>query len=244
MKRIICIGMLLSFFLIPIHSEEPSISFYIYSQDHQPIEGALFQVYLDGDIYESNLESDATGLVKLKDLPSGTYTILQTASVSGYEIDEKRESFYYEEGAVIQLDDYINTQKEGKVTIQIVDEKDHSQADYAFSLWDEQHQIKRDHQTDDKGYCILEHLALQSYLIETKGQSTTLNVTDDNYDRDMIVKIHTKKVMPFTKKKDDHSLFLLSACLCLCAACGLGYLYHRHDFDFLKKDLPSQEEEE
>lgn len=243
MKQIICICLLMSCFLVPIHSEEPSISFYVYTQDQTPIEGALFQVYLDGDVYQSNVASDEQGLVQIMDLATGTYTILQTASISGYEIDEKRQTLYYEEGAMIQLDDFINSQKEGKATIQIVDEQGQPQSGYAFSLWDEQHKNKQDYQTDDKGYCVIKHLTLQSYLIETTGQTTDLNITDDNYNRGTLIKIHTKKVMPFKKKKDDHSLLLLSAFLCLCTVFALGYLYQQHYFDFLKKEQTFQEEE-
>lgn len=236
MKCILCVWILLFGFLVPIHSEEPSLSFYVYTQDHQPMEGALFQMYLNGELYLRNIESDHQGLVEVTGMTSGTYSIIQTASISGYETDTQRRTFYYEEGEVMRLEEVINPQKKGKAVIQIVDEKGIPQVDYAFVLWDEQQQKKREYQSDAKGFCILENLVLQSYLVETQGQMARLNITDDNYDKNILVKIHTQKVMPFEKKKKDHSLWILCGSLCLCCMVALFYLYRQHDFDFLRSD--------
>ena len=240
-----CVSILLClyWFLLPIHGAKPSVSFMVMTQDHNPIENASFQLMEEGIGYIMDISSDANGLVCIEDLNGGTYHIIQKATASGYEINKDSWSFAYEEGEQLKLKDVINQKKVGKALLQIVDERNQPQKHYTFSVWNEAHTIQKQYQSDKDGYCLLEHLNLETYQIDIEGRFVDLAITDHNYQGNYEMKLYTKQKQSFKPKKQDYSLWILGSCLFL-ACVGIGiYSYRWGIFCYLQPEESEEEEE-
>lgn len=226
----------------PIHSAHIAVSFQVTTKDHQPIQGARFQLMKDQMLYASDILSDAKGMVVLKDLESGSYSIMQTSTISGYEKDEVGQSFAYKEGDSLVLKPFINQKKVGMAYIQIVNENEEPQTHYAFTLWNESHDQSRHYQTDDKGYCVLKDLEVQTYEIEMDHHQVEFTITDENQQANYELKVYTKKKLPFAEKKQDASLWILTIAFLLMVMAIVIYFHKHHILLHLTSEVQEDDE--
>lgn len=184
----------LSFMIADEHSGEPlpvdlggftnyQGSFRLVKTDaeDEPLEGASFTLFKDGEVVADNLTSDAEGLISMEQLAPGTYELKETSTREGFILNTETVAFEIEESvdgepAEVDLDRFINYK--GAVRLHKTDDKGQPLEGATFSLMQGETVVSV-HETDEQGDIIVSDLAPGDYaFVETKApQDYSVNTT-------------------------------------------------------------------
>lgn len=192
--------------VLPIQAKEESQGVVVFQDEHgHPLAGSNMDVYYY-DSYQTSLTSDAKGKIYLRDLPYGSYTLVQSLAASGYEKSDKRITFVYDGSAKKgKTWNIINKQMMGKVHVQVQDEQHKQIGGIVFHLLDEKG--KEVKQVSSKaGRLTLPVLPVGEYRLHLdeaesryiQKQDVHFAITPYNYKQDYTLTLHMKKAVPKT----------------------------------------------
>lgn len=163
-----------------------AVRLYKVDDSGQPLEGAVFDLLLDGEVLSTHTTNDE-GQLTVSDLSPGSYTFIETAAPEGYAINTLPIDFVIEaeqagEPELIVLADFINFQ--GQAFIQKVDSQGDPLEGAVFDLRDsEGHLIREAVVSDQEGYVMVDQLAPGDYrFVETQApEGYLLNTEETDY---------------------------------------------------------------
>ena len=170
------------------------------SQTKKPLQGAVFKITRgDGSVVRENALTDASGLIHLPELETGTYIITEIKAPDGYVIDDPPKTVELREGQTYEVT-FSNTKRSG-LTIRKIDEDTRQPLKNAiFSISKANGEIVKDRaETDANGVITLTGLP-DCTLIVTEIEAPDGYILQD-MPKTIEVKAGGQYEMTFTNKR-------------------------------------------
>lgn len=136
------------------------------------LQGAVFEVKDSTKAVVDTITTDAKGVAISKDLPLGTYTVVEKTAPTGYVLNPTEHTVTITaNGQVVAVGDVLNTKEVGKIELTKVDKENASKlAGAEFDIKDALGNVVDHITTDAKGVATSKNLPLGAYtLVETKA---------------------------------------------------------------------------
>ncbi|TSB48561.1 SpaA isopeptide-forming pilin-related protein [Alkalicoccobacillus porphyridii] len=138
-------------------------------EDGTVIEGVEFELQdSEGNMLREGLLTNEEGKLLIDDLEPGSYQLVETATLPGYELDPTPISFEIGLGqTTITEVSFINEFTLGSVALTKVDEEGDTLEGAVFTLYDaEDNELQTGLTTDEEGRLVVEELAIGNYYFE------------------------------------------------------------------------------
>lgn len=207
----------------------------VLNEEQKPIAGALFYLYKDGGLYADNIQSDAQGNIEIKNLTYGNYALYQQASTYGYDTIDTHLIFSIdsETKSKQQLENIKNERLYGDVSIALSDIEGKKIINTKVAIQDEKGKHVRSVVSDNNGMLVITHIPIGTYYIKVIDEAqlykeedeVSFAITPYNYQKEMDVSIHLKKIHR-TFKLQDYT-FTIGFIIVLFFVVGYGIFYFR-----------------
>ena len=170
------------------------------SQTKKPLQGATFKITRgDGSVVRENAVTDATGLIHLPELETGTYIITEIKAPDGYVIGETPKTVELREGQTYELT-FSNTKRSGLTIRKINEDTQQPLKNAIFSISKANGEIVKDRaETDANGVITLTGLE-DCTLIVTEIEAPDGYILQD-MPKTIEVKAGGNYEMTFTNKR-------------------------------------------
>ncbi|SFM46563.1 anchor [Gracilibacillus orientalis] len=142
-------------------------------EDGELLEGVVFELQdVDGNILQEGLTTDAEGKIILDELDPGSYQLVETSSIPGYELDNTPIPFDIELGQAETTEvSFENLLTPGSVELTKIGEEGEALEEAAFTLLNEEgEELQTELVTDENGQLLIEDLTPGNYqLVETQA---------------------------------------------------------------------------